>query len=128
MRFEERAVSDTAGAILLHNLADAGGTRVLRKGVLLNDEHLARLAESGIDTVQVAILEDGDVHEDEAARVLAAAMQTDELELAPSAGGRVNLRATTDGLLQVDAERLLAFNMLPGIALPPLSGRHDNRP
>lgn len=117
MRFEERAVSEAAGAILLHNLADAGGTRVLRKGVLLNDEHLARLVESGIGRVQVAVLEDDDVHEDEAARALAAAMQTDELDLAPSAGGRVNLRATTDGLLEVDAERLLAFNMLPGIAL-----------
>jgi molybdenum cofactor cytidylyltransferase len=117
MRFEERAVTDAAGAILLHNLADADGTRVLRKGVLLDDEHLARLAESGIARVQVAILEDDDVHEDEAASALAAAMQTDELELAPSAGGRVNLRATADGLLEVDAERLLAFNVLPGIAL-----------
>jgi len=117
MRFEERAVLNAAGTILRDNVADAGGTRVLRKGVLLNDEHLARLADSGIARVQVAILEDDDVHEDEAARALAAAMQTDELELAPSVGGRVNLRATADGLLEVDAERLLAFNMLPGIAL-----------
>jgi hypothetical protein len=44
-------------------------------------------------------------------------METDELELSPSAGGRVNLRATVDGLLEVDAERLLALNMLPSIAL-----------
>ncbi len=117
MRFEERAVSDAEGTILRHNVADAGGKRVLRKGILLTGEDLALLAGAGIDTVEVAILEQDDVHEDEAARALAAAMETDELELAPSAGGRVNLRATADGLLEVDAERLLAFNMLPGIAL-----------
>ena len=117
MRFEERAISDAEGAILLHNVADADGRRLLRKGILLSDEDLAVLAGAGIETVQVAILEADDVHEDEAARALAAAMQTAGLELAPSAGGRVNLRATVDGLLEVDAERLLALNMLPGIAL-----------
>ena len=117
MRFEERAISDAAGAILLHNVADADGKRVLRKGILLSGEDLAALAGAGIETVEVAVLEQDDVHEDEAARALAAAMQTDELELAPSAGGRVNLRATVDGLLEIDAERLLAFNMLRGIAL-----------
>ncbi|MGD8904699.1 MAG: molybdopterin-binding protein, partial [Anaerolineae bacterium] len=112
MRFEERAVSDAEGTILRHNVADAGGARVLRKGTLLSAEHLVQLAGAGIDAVEVAILEQDDVHEDEAARALAAAMETDELELSPSAGGRVNLRATVDGLLEVDAERLLALNML----------------
>lgn len=117
MRFEELAVSDAAGTILLRNVADAGGKRILKKGVVLTVEHAARLAEAGCNTVEVAILEDDDIHEDEAARALAKALQTDELDLALSAGGRVNLRATTDGLLEVDAARLLELNMLPGIAL-----------
>ncbi len=117
MRFEELAVSDAAGAILLHNLADASGARVLKKGVLLEAGHLARLVEAGISVVEVAILEEDDVHEDEAARALAKAMQTGELVPALSYGGRVNLRATADGLLEVDADRLLELNMLPGIAV-----------
>jgi len=117
MQFEELAVSDAVGTILLRNVADASGKRILKKGVVLTVEHAARLAETGSATVEVAILDEDDIHEDEAAHALAEAMQTDELELALSAGGRVNLRATTDGLLEMDAGRLLELNMLPGIAL-----------
>ena len=117
MRFKEVVVSDAVGHILLRNVADAGGQRILKKGVVLTAEHADRLAGAGCAAVEVAILEEDDIHEDEAARLLAEAMQTRELELALSAGGRVNLRATVDGLLEVDAGRLLEFNMLPGIAL-----------
>jgi molybdenum cofactor cytidylyltransferase len=117
MRFKELAVPDAVGAILLRNVADAGGKRILKKGVVLTAQHAAHLSDAGCATVEVAILEEDDVHEDEAARALAEAMQTDQLDLALSAGGRVNLRATTDGLLEVDPGRLLEFNMLPGIAL-----------
>jgi molybdenum cofactor cytidylyltransferase len=117
MRFEELAVWDAEGSILLRNVADASGKRILKKGIVLTMEHTARLLEMGSATVEVAILGEDDVHEDEAARTLAGAMQTGELDLALSAGGRVNLRAVTDGLLVVDADRLLELNSLPGIAL-----------
>jgi molybdopterin biosynthesis enzyme len=117
MRVKELAVPDAVGAILLRNVADASGKRILKKGVVLTAQHAAHLSDAGCATVEVAILEEDDVHEDEAARALAEAMQTDQLDLALSAGGRVNLRATTDGLLEVDPGRLLEFNMLPGIAL-----------
>jgi hypothetical protein len=117
MRLEERAVSEAEGTILLHNVADAGGQRTLKKGILLNDEHLAQLEEIGRDRVEVVVLEADDVHEDQAALALAEAMQTRELYLSRPMGGRVNLRATVDGLLEVDVERLLALNMLAGITL-----------
>jgi molybdenum cofactor cytidylyltransferase len=117
MLFEERAVSDAGGTILLRNIADASGERILKKGVRLREEHLAQLAAIGLVTVDVAILEADDVHEDGAALTLAEAMQTKEMFLSRPVGGRVNLRATADGLLQVDGERLLALNMLPGITL-----------
>ena len=117
MRLEERAVSQALGTILMHNLADAAGTRALKKGTLLAAEHLAQLAGMGHSTVEVAVLEAGDVPEDQAALLLAEALQTDELFLSRPSGGRVNLRARRDGLLEVDAERLLELNLLPGIAL-----------
>jgi molybdopterin biosynthesis enzyme len=117
MRLEERAVPDAEGTILLHNVADEGGKRTLKKGILLDGEHLAQLAEIGRDRVEVVVLEADDVHEDAAALALAEAMQTEELFLSRPTGGRVNLRATVDGLLEVDAEHLLALNTLPGITL-----------
>jgi molybdenum cofactor cytidylyltransferase len=117
MRFEERPVSQAAGTILLHNLSDAGGGRVLKKGILLTGDHVAQLAGMGRATVDVAVLEPDDVHEDDAAVALAEAMQNGELFSSRPTGGRVNLRSRLDGLLEVDAGRLLEVNMLPGFAL-----------
>lgn len=117
MRLEERAVSNAPGTILMHNVADDSGRRVLRKGTLLTEDHIAALVEMGRSTVDVAILEASDVHEDEAALTLAEAMLGEWLSASPPMGGRVNLRSGVDGLLEVDAERLLEVNLLPGFAL-----------
>jgi hypothetical protein len=117
MRLETRAIAQARGTILLHNVADADGRRTLRKGTRLTEEHLAQLAEQGRATVEVAVLDAGDAHEDEAAQSLAEAMETEHLSYTRAAGGRVNLRSAVDGLLEVDAERLLAINSLPGFAV-----------
>lgn len=117
MRLEERAVSDGVGTILVHNVADADGRKVLKKGTRLAEEHLSRLAELGHSRVMVAVLEAGDVPEDQAALALAEALQADHLRQTRVTGGRVNLVAEVDGLLEVDAERLLELNTLPGITL-----------
>jgi molybdopterin biosynthesis enzyme len=117
MQIEERIISKAAGTILLHNVANADGKRVLKKGILLAEEHIAKLAEMGRTTVEVAVLSASDVHEDEAALALAEAMQTENLSYTRARGGRVNLRTGVDGLLEVDAERLLEVNSLPGFAI-----------
>ncbi|MEJ2210695.1 MAG: molybdopterin-binding protein [Anaerolineae bacterium] len=117
MRLEERAIERAEGTILLHNVADAGGRRSLRKGTRLTAEHVAQLAEMGRGSVEVAVLGPEDAHEDEAALALAEAMQTEQLSYSRAHGGRVNLRTAVDGLLEVDEERLLAINLLPGFAI-----------
>jgi molybdenum cofactor cytidylyltransferase len=117
MRLEERPIADAAGTILMRNLADASGNRILKKGTFLGEEQLVQLAGMGLSMLHVAVLEASDVHEDDAALVLAEAMQTRELYLSRPVGGRVNLRAKVDGLLEVDAEHLVELNLLPGITL-----------
>jgi len=117
MRLEERAIPDAAGTILMHNIADEQGSRVLKKGILLRQEHLVKLAGLGRASVPVAVLDDEDIHEDQAATALAEAMQTEALFLSRPTGGRVNLRTRVDGLLAIDAERLIELNMLAGITL-----------
>jgi hypothetical protein len=117
MRFEVRPIDQAQGTILLHNVADADGRRTLKKGTRLTQEHLAQLAEMDRTAVEVAVLSSEDVHEDEAALALAEAMQTEYLSYTRVTGGRVNLRTGVDGLLEVDAERLLAINSLPGFAV-----------
>jgi molybdenum cofactor cytidylyltransferase len=117
VRREERKVTDATGTLLTHNIADARGKRVLKKGTLLTEEHVGLLEGLGRPAVQVAVMDADDVHEDKAAALLATALQSEGLYLSPPAGGRVNLRASVDGLLQIDAGRLLELNMLPGITL-----------
>lgn len=117
MRLEALAVSEALGTILMHNIADDAGTKVLKKGTRLTEEHLAQLAEMGHVAVDVAVMEKSDAHEDEAAMSLAAALKTEHMTLSRPTGGRVNLRAEVDGLLEVDAERLVELNMIPGIGL-----------
>jgi molybdenum cofactor cytidylyltransferase len=117
MRLEERAASAAEGTILVHNVADAEGRRMVKKGTLLTERHIAQLAALECEPVTVAVLEADDMHEDEAAAVLAAAMETEHLHATRPIGGRANLRAGVDGLLEVDASRLLELNLLPGITL-----------
>jgi molybdenum cofactor cytidylyltransferase len=117
MQVEERPTERALGTILLHNVADADGRRTLKKGTRLAEQHLAELSEMGRTMVEVAVLDAGDAHEDEAAQALAGALHTEHLSSSRVSGGRVNLRAAVDGLLEVDAERLLAINLLPGFAM-----------
>jgi molybdenum cofactor cytidylyltransferase len=117
MKLEERAISDALGTILLHNVMDDAARRVVKKGTRLTKDDLAKLAGAGRDTVQVAVLGPDDVAEDEAARLLAEALLTPEIDCTRPAGGRINLRATVDGLLEVNEASLLEMNTLPGFAL-----------
>jgi hypothetical protein len=123
MRLEERAISEARGTILVHHVVDSAGRKVLKKGTLLTQEHLSRLVDLGLSSVLVAVLEEDDVAEDEAALALGESLKTEVLRMTRVTGGRVNLVADVDGLLEVDADRLLELNMLPGITLATLPPR-----
>ncbi|MFQ5576662.1 MAG: molybdopterin-binding protein [Anaerolineae bacterium] len=120
MKLEERAARDAEGTILAHNIAFGSGKKALPKGTRLSEAHLLRLAELRVERVTVVVLEPDDVGEDEAAAAIAAPLESDALRLARAVGGRVNIRAAVDGLLEVDAARLLALNSVPGVALATL--------
>ncbi|MGD2205211.1 MAG: molybdopterin-binding protein [Anaerolineae bacterium] len=117
MQLEQRAIADAVDTILVHNVADTEGQRILKKGTFLTEEHIAQLAQLHHETVTVAVLQTDDIHEDKAAATLASALQTEQLDRSRPLGGRVNLRSRVDGLLEVNADRLFALNLLPGITL-----------
>lgn len=114
MKFGPVPVADAKGAILAHSVM--AGTKKLRKGMVLDDTHVAVLAEAGVSEVVVALLEPGDCHEDEAARHLAAALTPDpkgaNLRVTEPFTGRVNLIADQAGVALLDVEALLAFNLV----------------
>jgi molybdenum cofactor cytidylyltransferase len=117
MRLETRAITDVVGTVLVHNIAFPSGRLALRKGTHLDQGHLKTLQKIEHTEILVAILDQDDVTENEAARRLAGTLQTDRLGFSQGAGGRVNFRAEVDSLLLVNTERLLQLNLIPGITL-----------
>jgi molybdenum cofactor cytidylyltransferase len=99
------SADDIEGRVLVHDLGPA-----LRKGTTLTSEHLDRVRQFG--AVHVVELEDGDVHEDAAARRLAAALSGPNLEARTPVQSQARLIATKRGLVRVRAELVDAINAL----------------
>jgi molybdenum cofactor cytidylyltransferase len=108
MKFGPVPVSDAEGALLVHGQT-LGGQKY-RKGRILTAEDISRLAADGVETVTVAIFEDGDVGENDAARRLADAMSGDGVRAGVAGTGRVNLFAMHDGIADIDPATIDKIN------------------
>jgi len=104
------AADDIKGRVLVHDLGPD-----LRKGTILGPEHLDRVRSSG--EVHVVALEPGDLHEDAAARRLAAALAGPGLEVKPPVQSQARLVATRRGLVRVKVGLVDAINSLGYISV-----------
>ena len=117
MKFGEIAVVDAEGAILAHTHrlgAASGGRRgpVFKKGRVLSAADLKTLDDAGVQTVWAAVLEPGDINENDAADRLASVLAGPGVRLAAAATGRVNLYATHPGLFVTAPESVDAVNLV----------------
>ncbi|MBT5432605.1 MAG: molybdopterin-binding/glycosyltransferase family 2 protein [Alphaproteobacteria bacterium] len=110
MKFGDVQVGDAAGAILVHSTRCGG--RTLKKGLQLTADHVALLDEAGLPSVTVARLEPGDVHEDEAALLLADALAGEGIRVQRPFTGRANLFAMAKGVANLDIDAIDAVNMI----------------
>ncbi|HEU4321642.1 MAG TPA: molybdopterin-binding protein [Roseiflexaceae bacterium] len=117
MYLAQLAPQDALGHILAHNLPDARGHKALAKGHRLAAADLALLRDLDLPQVLVAVLEPGDIPENEAARRLAAAACAPSVVAGGAAAGRVNLLAEAAGVVQIDQEALLRINLLDGLTI-----------
>ena len=112
MKFGPIPLSLASGAILAHSVALPQGR--LRKGLVLEAEHIAALEAAGNTDVVAAVLEPGDVDENLAAERLARALVPDEaaagIKRQAAFTGRVNLLADGPGVVSLDSDALLALN------------------
>lgn len=108
------------GHILRHNLAGPEGRKAFSKGHRISNDDLPKLRALGVEQVRVAVLEPDDMHEDAAARRLAAAVCGPGVIAGAPAASRVNLLAAADGVVQVDVERLLRINQIDGLTVATL--------
>lgn len=110
MKFGTLALDEAEGALLAHSVRLEGVA--LKKGRALSAEDIAGLRAAGIERVMAARLEPDDVHEDEAARLVAQAIAGPEVAVEDPFTGRVNLRAGQAGLVLVDRARVDRLNLV----------------
>jgi molybdenum cofactor cytidylyltransferase len=110
MIFADVPLSQAEGAIAAHSIRL--GDLVIKKGVVLTAQHVKGLAALAIDRVTIARLEPDDTDENTAAARLAQSLLGANVMAHGPATGRANLFATADGVLQVDAARIDAMNMV----------------
>lgn len=108
MKFGRFGLDDAIGVRLAHTLRLPG--RTLRKGRILDAEDVAVLRAAGIEGIDGARLDSGEIDEDAAAAAVGTAFAGAGIETLPAAKGRCNLKATSSGVLLVDAERVGAAN------------------
>jgi molybdenum cofactor cytidylyltransferase len=101
--------TDLVGAKLAHRTVLKNGVK-FPKGKILNAEDLTALHQSGLESVTAAILEAGDIWEDEAARLLSDMFGGTQIRIGKAATGRVNLYAACNGILTYERENFIAFN------------------
>ena len=122
-------VRDSLGLVLGYDLTEVvpGGRKgaVLRRGHVIRDEDLETLRRIGKSAVKVLELEPGEVHEDDAAQRLARLAAGPGLEVEMPGEAWADVRATQDGLLKVDAVRLLRVNSVGELLI---AARADNSP
>jgi hypothetical protein len=112
IRLEGRSAGaeDIKGRVLVHDLGPG-----LRKGAILGEKDLDSVRAAA--EVHLVELEPGDLHEDEAARRLAAALATPELETTRPVQSQVRLQARHRGLIRVRGELIDAINSLGSISV-----------
>ena len=106
MKFASVPVANALGHLLAH--ATAGR----KKGHTLTREDIEFLVASGISHVTTASLDPEDVHEDQAAASISAALNGANCTLSPAHTGRVNILAAAPGLAIVHANTVDRINAI----------------
>ena len=120
MKFGPVPLARAEGAILAH--ATQAGARRIKKGTRLGEDEIAALREAGIAEVAAAVLDPGDLDENEAARRIAAALKSRGVDVRDAATGRVNLHAGKAGVFCVDRALIDAINAVdPAITVATLN-------
>lgn len=108
MIFKKLPLEEAAGSIIAHSYKS--DRLRIRKGQILDALLLEKLRTDGVTQITVAKLDTDDVHEDEAASMIAAAIQGDNTRLGKASTGRVNIHALSDGLFSVCEQTINALN------------------
>ena len=121
-------INKAVGMVLPHDMTEIipGEKKgpAFKKGYVIKDSDILHLQRMGKNHIYVLELSENELHEDEAALTMAQAIAGPGIEYdSQPSEGKVGFRAGTEGLLRVDRQHLLAFNLLGEVMLATC---HDN--
>lgn len=110
-------VEDAVGSHLAHDITEIRPGEfkgaAFQKGHTVCDEDICRLQKLGKNHLYLVDLEDDEIHENEAAAILARGLSGEGIAWKDEPReGKIGLHAALDGLLTVDTAALAAFNMV----------------
>jgi hypothetical protein len=105
------------GWVLAHDVRDASGGFLGRKGDRLDPAGAARLVAGSREEVHLLEMEPGDLHEDPAGERVARAVGGAGVSIRDSASGQWSIVAAHRGLLRVATASLAAVNALEGMSV-----------
>ena len=122
----ELAVQEAVGAVLFHDITrivpgEFAG-RAFKKGHIILEEDIPVLLNLGKDNIYVLDLEEGYIHENEAAQRIARAVCGNGIRMTEPSEGKVIMKSLFRGLLKVNVEALDRINAIDEIALATLHG------
>lgn len=114
---ETIAVDEAVGMVLPHDITeivkDTFKGRAFKKGHIIRQEDVEHLKRLGKEHIYVLHLGPEEIHENEAAQILATALVGPGATLSKEpVEGKIAIHAEYDGLLKINKEALYQFNML----------------
>src|SRR3990170_5940460 len=121
-------VHQAVGAVLAHDITEIRQHefkgRAFRKGHIIREEDICHLQRLGKEHLFVLQMAPDEMHEDDAAYAIAKALMGEGVAIkGEPKEGKISIIAERDGLLKIDRDALLAFNMLGEVMCATL---HDN--
>lgn len=117
---------DAVGQVLCHDITriipGVEKDAVFRKGHIITEEDIPVLLSVGKEHLYVWEKKEGILHEDEAAAILRDICINENMSASEPKEGKIEIRATADGLLKVDTKRLNAVNGMGEMMIATIHG------
>jgi len=128
MAIKKIPVDNAVGMVIPHDLTEivAGGKKgpAFKKGHIIKEDDIPKLKKIGKNHIFVIEINEDELHENDAARLMAAAIAGEGISYDKDpVEGKINFYAESDGLLIVDVDALFNFNKLGEVIL---STRHTH--
>ncbi len=121
-------VEDAVGKVLCHDITEVNLDKnfkgaAFKKGHIIRKEDIPRLKRLGKEYIYVLELTDDEIHEDEAAVVLADALMGENTyrDEKPSEG-KIRIYSSVYGVTRIDVDKIVSFNMIGEPSCPTI---HD---